>query len=238
MSTILRSEPPEPVTVEGELEELPPVPPKADRQKQVALYAFLAFFVAVIGCSVWYMVSRRASTPPPPSAPKEVVAAQPVPAVVEPPKTAAVTPASPAPAKTEPVAPAAVASTTAPPPPPAPLPPRATPLPQGFEQPEPNRAYLQVGSLERGVAEVIAQGLRTRGIQTTIAPGVTPIVSRIIVGPFESSADMEAVNKHLNGLGFRPFPRRFGTEELRKLLAEGAQTTSTETASSPPDVRR
>jgi hypothetical protein len=229
MSTILRSEPPEPVTVEGDLEELPPVPPKADRQKQVALYAFLAFFVAVIGCSIWYMVSRRASNPPPP---KEVVAAQPIPAaVVEAPKPAVAAPAVAEPAKVAVTAPPA-------PQPPAPLPPRATPLPQGFEQPEANRAYLQVGSLERGVAEVIAQGLRIRGIQTTIAPGVTPIVSRIIVGPFESSAEMEAVNKHLNGLGFRPFPRRFGSEELRKLLAEGAQSTSTAASSSPADVRR
>jgi hypothetical protein len=89
--------------------------------------------------------------------------------------------------------------------------------------------------LDKGVAEVLTQGLRIRGLQATIAPGITPVVSRIIVGPLATAAEMEIANKHLTGLGFKPFPRRFSTEELRKLLAEAAASAQ---ASPVPDVRR
>jgi cell division protein FtsN len=123
------------------------------------------------------------------------------------------------------------------PPPASPEPVAAVVLPgPEWEKPQANRPYLQIGSIDKGVAEVLAQGLRIRGLRATVAPGVTPKVYRIIVGPFESVPDMKTAEKVLAGMGFQSFPRQFGADELRRLMQEASATASAPV--SPPDVRR
>ncbi len=251
MTSIFRKDHPEPVTIDEGVEaiEVPAVePPKTDRAKQIALYAFVALFLAVVGSSVAYLASRRSAVPAPAPPPVATVApAAPLPAPVAELKDAKdgkdVKPAPPqqpqqaggANASAKPVA----AQLQEPPPPTVPQPQQsaaaASLSSNKLEQPVANRFYLQVGSLEKGVAEVLTQGLRARGIQATVAPGVSSVVSRIIVGPFENSSDMNAANRILTDLGFKPFPRRFDPQELRKLLGESASSISPVTQ---PDMRR
>src|SRR6185369_16116948 len=61
---------------------------------------------------------------------------------------------------------------------PAPIPPPATvPAPKPaaeaplFAEPNPKAIYIQVGAVEKGVAIVIAEGLRKHALETFVAPG-------------------------------------------------------------------
>lgn len=210
------------------------VPPETRGSKQFALFAFIAIFVAILGSAVLYLASRRSDGGAPEQS-KPVHAAQQqnasAPKPVEP---VVVPPPQPSPA---------VASSTSPPEPvrapePVKQPEAAavapTPVPQA------GRWYLQVGSLEKGVADIMSQGLRIKGIPAVVAPGVTPIVSRILAGPFDDSAQMAAAEKQLREMGFQPFPRKFDAAELREPPPQTAQQapSSPEGVPTKPDVRR
>jgi hypothetical protein len=195
--------------------EIPAARPNTTlKPKQIALRAFVGMFVLVVGSATIYLTSRHSDAKA--AAAKAAAAAKTTTAVVP---AASTPPATAAPTATQPQS----AST------PATL--------ELLDQPLPNRMYLQVGSLEKGVAEILAQGLRIKGVPATVAPGVSPVVSRIIVGPFTTSAEMAVVNKHLSELGFKPFPRRFESQELRRLLHETAAAPLAVTPQQP-DVRR
>ena len=189
----------EPFALDEEIEVPAPEREVNGKPKRLALLAFVAMFAAVFLSTIVYFVSRRETERPAPAAkPVQAQLAIPAPAAVDPPK--AVPPIE---------VPRAVS-------------PAASTVTAPLDEPLANRMYLQVGSLEKGVAEILTQGLRTKGLQATVAPGITPLVARIIVGPFQTAGEVGAANKYLTELGFKPFPRRFEEKELRRLLAEAA----------------
>lgn len=190
-----------------------PEPDKSNKPKRMALLAFVAVFGLVFVGSLAYLVLRRVNSPAPEVAAAPVPLPAPIPAPpapkIEPPKVVD------HPLAAQPQAPAPLA------------------------EPLANRSYLQVGSLEKGVAEVLTQGLRIKGMSATMAPGVTPLVSRIIVGPFQTQAEIDSATKHLNELGFKPFPRRFDEKELKKLFEEAAAAAAVAANDAgKPDMRR
>ncbi|BDC47832.1 hypothetical protein F183_A01480 [Bryobacterales bacterium F-183] len=213
-----------PPTDQSESMEIPEgVPPETRGSKQFALFAFIAIFVAILGSAVLYLASRRSTSAPPaqatvqPAVQPAVQAAAPAP--VETPKPQP--PPQPVP---EPTTPA-----TAPP-----VQPVEPPKPAAVEAPltiEPGRWYLQVGSLEKRVADIMSQGLRIKGIPAFVSPGVTPLVSRIVAGPFDDPAQLQATEKQLKEMGFQPFARKFEASDLVEPPAQTAATPS-------PDVRR
>lgn len=254
MTSIFRSRNAKPETVDEELDPAPaPEVRKTEQSKRMALFAFLGVFLAVMVSSVGYLAYRRSSPAVPPKQIASVSPAQttapmpvqkspdPVPAPAPPPAVVAepaAKPANPAPASSPFASPTPKPAVVVPPPAASteqPVAPVVLPGPE-WEKPQANRTYLQIGSIEKGVAEVLAQGLRIRGLRATVAPGVTPKVYRIIVGPFESVPEMKGVEKMLAGMGFQTFPRQFGAEELRRLMQEATATASAPV--SPPDVRR
>lgn len=80
------------------------------------------------------------------------------------------------------------------------------PKPVAVAEPE-EGFYLQVTSVPRGVAEVIAQGLIANGFEAKAAPGAGAAVARVLVGPL-STEQVAATRERLQNLGFHPFPRR------------------------------
>ena len=171
-------------------------PENSEERKKTALYTFGIVTVAVLGLGIAYIVSRPVST---------VAAAPPVATAVAPrPQQPVAAPVPPPAVKQDPPPPGIPASLGGP----------AVPT-----DVLPNRTYLQVGSVDKGIAELLTQGLRLKGIPATLAPGVTPIVRRVIVGPLETKAEMDLVRKQVEEMGFKPFPRRFSPEELRDLDA-------------------
>ena len=81
---------------------------------------------------------------------------------------------------------------------------------QQMAKPEFRKMYLQLMSVEIGVAEVMASGLRQKGVSAMVSPGVTEHVARLLVGPLPSdAAEVAKVRAQVETLGFRPFSRLF-----------------------------
>jgi cell division septation protein DedD len=105
------------------------------------------------------------------------------------------------------------------PPVPAPLPVveatiAAAPLPLGtsdgplFAEPVPGAIYLQIGAVEKGVAQVWAEGLRTHGLHTFVASGPSEKIFRVLVGPFRDQAGYQDAKKMVDDLGLANFAKR------------------------------
>lgn len=187
-------------------------------RQHIALYAFIGVFLAVLASAIAYLASRQGPNPAAlipakpvtvisSAAPAPVQAAKPV----VPPVVTAPTPTA---AAAKPVELAVAKPLVSP-----------TPASAALADVLPNRMYLQVGSLDKNVAELLTQGLRTKGVPATVAPGVNDTVARIIVGPFDTSVEMGVVQKQLSELGFTPFPRQFQPSELRPAAQNAAALT-------------
>ncbi|HBY61137.1 MAG TPA: hypothetical protein DEH78_15045 [Solibacterales bacterium] len=75
-------------------------------------------------------------------------------------------------------------------------------------EPASGELYLQVGSVERGMAEVFVEVLKRRNLPAKYIPGVKDNVYRVLVGPLAKS-QLTSTGEQLTELGFSGFPRRF-----------------------------
>ena len=82
--------------------------------------------------------------------------------------------------------------------------------------PSVNRTYLQLGSVDVGVAEVMVEGLLHRGVPAIVGFGISNNVARVLVGPFTSPDEQKVAQKHIEEMGFRPFPRVFTEKDLEQ----------------------
>ena len=78
-----------------------------------------------------------------------------------------------------------------------------------FANPNPQAIYIQVGAVEKGVAAILAEGLRKHALDSFVAPGPTGKTFRVLIGPFP---DVEAYQKARNivaEIGLDNFARRY-----------------------------
>lgn len=78
-----------------------------------------------------------------------------------------------------------------------------------FANPNPQAIYIQVGAVEKGVAVILAEGLRKHALDSFVAPGPGTKSYRVLIGPF---ADAEAYQKARNivaEIGLDNFARRY-----------------------------
>ena len=78
-----------------------------------------------------------------------------------------------------------------------------------FANPNPQAIYIQVGAVDRGVAMILAEGLRRHALDSFVAPGPSAKSFRVLIGPF---ADAEAYQKARNvvsEIGLDNFARRY-----------------------------
>lgn len=155
--------------------------------RQIVAVLVVAISVAGILCSLSYIAGRAASHPPvaPPAVPGRAAA--------PPPKPVALAPALGPPAPVQPAKPADVSVWKNAP-------------------PRNGATYLQLMSVEAGVAEVLAEGLHTEGIEAVAAPGANPAVQRVLVGPLQDKS-IASVRARLEARGFHPFVKRYPESE-------------------------
>ncbi len=78
-----------------------------------------------------------------------------------------------------------------------------------FASPVPQAIYIQVGAVEKGIAVILAEGLRRHALDSFVAPGPTEKTLRVLIGPF---ADADAYQKARNivaEIGLDNFARRY-----------------------------
>lgn len=170
--------------------------------RQLASLAFVGILLIGIMSAIAYFAGRKNTSPQ--SAPQ--VTERVIERVIQAPantpeRTAAAKPADPTPAAT----PAAQQQ--------APVPAKGT---AEVTTPAFNRTYLQLGSVEVGVAEVMVEGLRQRGVPAIVGIGINGKVARVLVGPFSSPDEQRVAQKHVEELGFHPFPRVFTEKDLEQ----------------------
>jgi cell division septation protein DedD len=65
--------------------------------------------------------------------------------------------------------------------------------------------YIQTGAVERGVATIMAEGLRTHGLPALVGPGPNDRIFRVLVGPFPSAAELQQAKESLEIIGLTAF---------------------------------
>jgi len=75
--------------------------------------------------------------------------------------------------------------------------------------PENGKVYLQVGAVERGMAVILAEGMRVHGFEAFVAPGPNGRIFRVLIGPLpDPDAFREAMLK-VDTLDLATFARKY-----------------------------
>jgi len=164
-------------------------------RRQVASVLFVSTVILVAFSAISYLAGKSFApkAPVPESAPAPApVAAAPAPVVVP----------QPAPQPEPAVKPErARASEAAPASDPAP----ERPL---FADPKPGQLYLQLGAVEKGIAIIMADGLRKHGFDAFVGPGPNDHIFRVLVGPLDGDGYKKAKGE-VDALGLSTFARRY-----------------------------
>jgi len=79
-----------------------------------------------------------------------------------------------------------------------------------FGEPENGALYIQVGATDRAAAMTLTTSLRTRGFSSLAAPGPSPDVFRVMVGPYKNVQEFQVAKDAINQLGLTAFARTYG----------------------------
>lgn len=77
------------------------------------------------------------------------------------------------------------------------------------EEPRAGQAFLQVVATTRPDAEIVAESLAKKGFRTSVVPGPSAIIFRVLVGPVGNPADLAETRVKLESAGFKPYVRRY-----------------------------
>jgi cell division septation protein DedD len=110
------------------------------------------------------------------------------------PATAVINPTAPAVPIPEPPPPVVEAQTT------------DTPL---FDLPSAGQVYIQVGAVEKGLAAIWSEGLRTHGLKAFAAPGPNDKIYRVLIGPLPTPAAYQHAKDVLDRIGLAMFGRKY-----------------------------
>jgi cell division septation protein DedD len=69
--------------------------------------------------------------------------------------------------------------------------------------------YIQVGAVEKGVATVIAEGLRKHALDSFVAPGPSEKTFRVLIGPFPNAEAYQKAQNVVDQIGLASFARRY-----------------------------
>lgn len=78
-----------------------------------------------------------------------------------------------------------------------------------FAEPETGKVYIQIGAVERGMAMLLAEGLRTHGFDSFVAPGPNDKLFRVLIGPLPDPAAFRQAMVTVNAMDLASFARRY-----------------------------
>jgi len=78
-----------------------------------------------------------------------------------------------------------------------------------FATPNPQAIYIQVGAVEKGVAILLAEGLRKHALDSFVAPGPGPKSFRVLIGPFPDAEAYQKARNIVSEIGLDSFARRY-----------------------------
>jgi len=81
-----------------------------------------------------------------------------------------------------------------------------------FANPNPQAIYIQVGAVEKGVAVILAEGLRKHALDSFVAPGPTQKTFRVLIGPFADADGYQKARNIVAEIGLDNFARRYQSQ--------------------------
>jgi cell division septation protein DedD len=78
-----------------------------------------------------------------------------------------------------------------------------------FADPIPGAVYIQVGAVEKGVAQIWVEGLRVHGLNAFVAPGLSDRIFRVLIGPLPSPDAYQYAKDTLDRIGLETFGRKY-----------------------------
>jgi hypothetical protein len=76
-------------------------------------------------------------------------------------------------------------------------------------EPEVGKVYLQVGAVERGMAVILAEGMRVHGLDAFVAPGPNDRVFRVLIGPLVDPEAFRLAMLKVDSLDLATFARKY-----------------------------
>lgn len=81
-----------------------------------------------------------------------------------------------------------------------------------FATPNPQAIYIQVGAVEKGVAVILAEGLRKHALDSFVAPGPSAKSFRVLIGPFADAEGYQKARNIVAEIGLDSFARRYQSQ--------------------------
>jgi hypothetical protein len=78
-----------------------------------------------------------------------------------------------------------------------------------FGEPEMGKVYIQIGAVERGMAMLLTEGLRSHGFDSFVAPGPNDRVFRVLIGPLPDPAAFRQAMVTVNAMDLANFARKY-----------------------------
>ncbi len=78
-----------------------------------------------------------------------------------------------------------------------------------FANPQAGALYLQMGAVDKGIAVVLAEGLRRHGFNSLVAPGPREKIFRVLIGPFATQEDFKRAKAEVDAIDLGTFARRY-----------------------------
>lgn len=78
-----------------------------------------------------------------------------------------------------------------------------------FAEPEMGKVYIQIAAVERGMAMLLTEGLRSHGFDSFVAPGPNDKVFRVLIGPLPDPAAFRQVMVTVNSMDLANFARKY-----------------------------
>ena len=76
------------------------------------------------------------------------------------------------------------------------------------QEPAIGKTYFQVGAIDKGLAIIWAEGLRTHGFDAIVATGPTDKMWRVLIGPLADQQAYQRTKQMLDALGIQTFERK------------------------------
>jgi len=76
-------------------------------------------------------------------------------------------------------------------------------------EPEVGKVYVQVGAVERGMAVVLAEGMRVHGFDAFVAPGPNDKLYRVLIGPLPDPESFRQAMLKVDALDLANFARKY-----------------------------
>ena len=78
-----------------------------------------------------------------------------------------------------------------------------------FGEPEMGKVYIQIAAVERGMAMLLTEGLRSHGFDSFVAPGPNDKVFRVLIGPLPDPAAFRQAMVTVNAMDLANFARKY-----------------------------